>query len=459
MIEKWLHRRSLAPVALPVAALAAVGMIVISEWAYHGAESRLTRVVAMGAARLQILHLLRRTTEAESAKRGYILAGGDEYLQPYENARADVNQTLGRLTEHFQQADDAEGVAMMADLRRVVEAKFGEMSEVKRLHDAGQTAQAMDVIRSGIGRELMERLRTESDRLLAHQNLRIKEGLGGVYNTLQLNRIGVAAMTAVSMLLLVLFLRVARALAAEQEARQQTIRDERDRLEAEVARRTADLTELARHLQSAREDERSHIARDLHDELGALLTAAKLDVARIKPPLQQLAPELVPRLNHLTDALNGGIALKRRIIEDLRPSSLNSLGLKAALEILCTEFGERCAVSMNVSIDSPPLRAGLDIAVYRMVQEALTNIGKYAQAREVWVSVQAHGNDLHIEVRDDGLGFDVQAIGRGHHGLRGMRFRVQAHQGQLQVDSAPGQGTRLMARVPLVLADDAPARV
>ena len=449
MWQRLIRGGRLGWLALPVAVVAAAGMIIISEVAYFGAESRLTRVVAMGRARLDMLHVIRRTTEAESAKRGYLITNGAEYLAPYETARTDVNRTLEKLRSHFEQAQDPEGQRLVAELARVVASKFGEMGEVKRLHDAGETEHALDIIRSGIGREFMEQLRIKTDALLAHQNERIDQGLRGVYDTLLLNRIGVAAMTALSVLLLALFLRVARALTAEQDARQAAIREERDRLETEVARRTADLTELARHLQSAREDERSRLARDLHDELGALLTAAKLDVARIKPGLQQQAPELLPRLTHLVESLNGGIALKRRIIEDLRPSTLSSLGLKPALEILCDEFADRSGLQMHVHLECPPLREGLDIAVFRMVQEALTNVGKYAQAKQVWVSVAPQSAWLEVQVRDDGIGFDASRIERGHHGLLGMRFRIQAEYGELTVRSQPGQGTTLSARVPL----------
>ena len=123
---------------------------------------------------------------------------------------------------------------------------------------------------------------------------------------------------------------------------------ERDRLEGEVAARTAQLKELAQHLQTMREDERSRLARELHDELGALLTAAKLDVARLKSRLGASAtPDAAERLAHLNETLNGGIALKRRIIEDLRPSSLSNLGLVAALEILLREFAARSEIAVD----------------------------------------------------------------------------------------------------------------
>ena len=109
----------------------------------------------------------------------------------------------------------------------------------------------------------------------------------------------------------------------------------------------AQLKELAQHLQTIREDERSHLARELHDELGALLTAAKLDVARLKSRLASTGTaDAAERLAHLNETLNGGIALKRRIIEDLRPSSLSNLGLVAALEIQLREFAARSEIKV-----------------------------------------------------------------------------------------------------------------
>lgn len=448
MFNRW----HLSRAALPTAVIAAAALLLISEAAYNGAGDRLTRVVAMARAKVDMLQVLRRTNEAESAKRGYILAGGAEYLDPYRNAQAEVQALLGGLETHFQTLGDAQGRAMMARLRGDVDGKFAEMGEVLRVHDSGKPAQALEIIRSGIGRELMESIRRDVDGLIAYQNERIAEGMHGVYDTLQFNRIGVATMTSVSLLLMTLFLRLSRHLADEQEARQIETRAERDRLESEVERRTADLTELARHLQTAREDERSRLARDLHDELGALLTTAKLDAARIKLKLLQVAPDLVPLLGQLNDSLNDGIALKRRIIEDLRPSTLSNLGPKAALDILCSEFAERSNVPVQAEIDCPPLSDGLGIAVYRMVQEALTNIGKYAHAKQAWVTVKPDGDRLFIEVHDDGVGFDPAQVGHsGHsgHGLLGMRFRIQAARGELRIHSAPGQGTRLIARIPL----------
>ena len=138
-------------------------------------------------------------------------------------------------------------------------------------------------------------------------------------------------------------MRQGQVLADQQLVQKRLAVAERDRLEIEVRERTAQLTELALHLQTAREDERQRLARDLHDELGALLTSAKLDAARIRSRLAGTAPEALDRLAHLVETLNSSIALGRRIIEDLRPSTLSNLGLVAALDILAREFtdGER----------------------------------------------------------------------------------------------------------------------
>jgi signal transduction histidine kinase len=202
-------------------------------------------------------------------------------------------------------------------------------------------------------------------------------------------------------------------------------------------------------LQNVREEERGHLARELHDELGALLTAAKLDVARLKSRLgPQAAPEIAQRLQHLTEALNSGIALKRRIIEDLRPSSLSNLGLTASLEILAREFSERSGIDVTTGLEPVELDEARQLTVYRVVQESLTNVGKYAQARQVEISLHNYGNHVEVDIKDDGKGFDPQRTKASTHGLAGMRHRVEAAGGRLAVTSAPGGGTRISAVLP-----------
>jgi signal transduction histidine kinase len=263
-----------------------------------------------------------------------------------------------------------------------------------------------------------------------------------------LSRIGIAALSAISLLALYLFLRQSAALRHQQLELKRTVQAERDRLDTEVQRRTVQLTELTQHLQTAREDERHRLARNLHDELGALLTSAKLDAARIRSRLAGTAPEALERLAHLVDTLNKSIALGRSIIEDLRPSTLGNLGLVATLEILAREFAERSGVKVHSTLAPVTLDAAAELMVYRLVQEAITNVSKYAQAKTVWLRLGSEGGRVEVSVRDDGIGFDTATPPRSAYGLVGMRFRVEAEGGTLTVLSAPGQGTQVRATLP-----------
>lgn len=454
------HTRRLRGGALVLAVLLALVLVGISELGHRRATRQLGDLVLMGQSRLELARLVRRVADAESSQRGYLLTARPEYLAPYQDARADVEQGLQRLAAlQAQRSDDADAVANTADLRALsahARTKLSEMHEVLGMFELGRRAAAQELMLTGIGRDEMVSIRTVSDRMLARENARVAAGLELVFTTLQGNRLGILAVTLVSLLLVALVLRQREQAERQRQAQQQAIRNERDRLEVEVRHRTTELTSLARHLETAREDERARLARDLHDELGALLTAAKLDVARLRPGLQQSAPALLPRVEHLVQTLNSGIALKRRIIEDLRPSSLDNLGLLPALEILCSEFADRLQVRMTTRFAPVAMSPAADLTAFRLVQESLSNIAKHAQAGQVTVDVGVgvgvEGGMAVIRVVDDGIGFDPARLALGSHGLVGMRYRVQAEGGQLHIHTAPGAGTRVQALLPLAVA-------
>lgn len=294
----------------------------------------------------------------------------------------------------------------------------------------------------------MDAIRTLSTGLLKHEALKVAQVRNDIYHTLMLSRIGMAVLSAISLLALFMYLRQTYALKKKDHELQRIVQVERERLKIEVSQRTAQLTELTRHLLTAREDERNRLARNLHDELGALLTSAKLDVARIKSRLTGRAPEALELLIHLVGTLNSGIALGRDIIEDLRPSALSNLGLVATLEILVREFAEHSGVEVHCALESVELKATAELMIYRLVQEAITNITKYARARHVWVGLAARDGQVEVSVRDDGVGFDTAGQQRSAYGLVGMRFRVEAEGGTLVLVSTPGQGTLIQAKLP-----------
>jgi signal transduction histidine kinase len=212
--------------------------------------------------------------------------------------------------------------------------------------------------------------------------------------------------------------------------------------------RAEPLDDLASYLQGMREQERAHLARELHDELGSLLTGAKLDVACLQARLGGQSADVDQHLQHLADTLSRGIALKSSIVEGLCPSTLSHLGLVAAVEILAREFAASSGVHVETDLHEVALDEATQLAVYRLVQEALTNIGKYAGASRAEIMLRKRGRDAVVTVRDNGAGFDVERLQTSHHGLAAMRHRIEHCGGRLDVASSTAAGTRIVAVLP-----------
>ncbi|MFY1951941.1 PAS domain S-box protein [Achromobacter xylosoxidans] len=230
----------------------------------------------------------------------------------------------------------------------------------------------------------------------------------------------------------------------------------RAQLEARVQVRTAELSaaheslrRLASHLSTLREQERAHIARNIHDDLGASFTALQLDLNWLR---RQLAgePPLQAHLDRMLEVTQTAMDATRRILNDLRPVVLDHLGLWAALETLLQDLqarsGLRCRYLCPPDTESRRLEPAAEIAVYRIVQELLTNVQRHARARSVSVSAVWGEDGLLLEVEDDGVGMRLPET-RQTFGILGMRERARAIGGDLELDSAPGAG--LCARLRL----------
>jgi len=441
--------------AAPVALLLGLAVLLTNEIGHQRALAVIASREALLEARVEVSLLMREVIAAESGQRGYLLTARPEYKEPYTRAAAQVQGQLARLAQIYSAWPDRS-----ADVKKLDELTRQRMSELDttvKMFEGAHTEGWREVMLTDIGRETMLAIEGQARSMARVETARIDESRELLTETLLFSRIGIAALVVLSLAALLLYARQARRLDDERLERAAQLRFERDRLEVEVERRTRDITQIANHLQTAREDERSRLARELHDELGGLLTAAKLDVARMRSRLAAAPPEALERMTHLVKTLDEGIALKRRIIEDLRPSSLSNLGLKAALEILCTEFAERSELVVETAVDELQLDDAGKLTVYRLVQEALTNVAKYARAATVNVSVKTRGAWAEIDVSDDGVGFDPGAAQAAAHGLAGMRFRVQSSQGELKIKSRPGHGTTIQARLPLSGPAPAPA--
>jgi signal transduction histidine kinase len=442
---RWLAIPKMA-ISLPLAVLAAVILISINEVGYRLSTQATASLEEAQATRGAVTKLLQDMVDAETGQRGYLLTGDAKYLEPYDTATTDVNHTLDALRQRY--AGHPDDLAKFSTLSRNVSRKLAEMDLSVRMRKEGNEEVWKFVLTTDVGMEQMNAIRSQIVQLASSGNARMHVAQAQIARALLLSRVGIALMALAGLLAFYMYLRQTRALLDSGRREQESLQRERDQLDREVRDRTATLAELATHLQQVREDERGHLARELHDELGALLTAAKLDVARIKSRLGVISPEANERIQHLIETLNSGIALKRRIVEDLRPSSLSHLGLVASLEILAREFEDRSGLSITTDLEMVELGGSAQLTVYRLVQESLTNMGKYAEAGLAAISLHNFDSYIAVEVKDDGKGFDSSRINANSHGLAGMRHRVEAAGGRLTVTSAPGEGTRIFAVLP-----------
>lgn len=249
-----------------------------------------------------------------------------------------------------------------------------------------------------------------------------------------------------------LIVALGRRLAADARMRaQQLAASERHAKELEglIEERTRELSALSTHLQELTEKERSELARNLHDELGGLLTAAKMDLSWLQSRVPD--PALQERLTQLGGVLDEAMDLKRRVVEDLRPSLLDHFGLATALrayvEAACAKAG--LTASLALPEDGPAMSRDTAIALFRIIQEGLTNVIRHAGARSVTLRFDLEGDGCRLTLRDDGCGFDAaDPRVRWSHGIMGMRQRVRALGGRLELESAPGAGTTLRITVP-----------
>jgi PAS domain S-box-containing protein len=233
---------------------------------------------------------------------------------------------------------------------------------------------------------------------------------------------------------------------------------ERKRTEAEMGEMNRNLTQSRQKLRdlvafnaTAIEAERKHIARDVHDELGQVLTALRMDMSLLNMQFGALDPALPGKVDGMKALVDRAMQGVRDVATRLRPMALD-MGLATAMEAQCAEFSARTSIACTFRaqqdlMDMDETRA---VAVYRIVQESLTNISRYAQASQVQVSLGYSGNDLGVEVRDNGQGFLAADVQRAKtYGLLGMRERAMALGGHLDIISVPGQGTVVGLTIPI----------
>lgn len=220
------------------------------------------------------------------------------------------------------------------------------------------------------------------------------------------------------------------------------------------------LRELSAHLENIREEERKHIAREMHDELGQFLTGLKMDIRWLDKRLPDSKENAASRekLTEMATMVDEAVLFVRKLAAELRPSILDDLGLIAALEWHSQEFSRRFNIEAEFRSEVPDLKTSSVVAtgLFRMFQESLTNVARHASAKKVSAYLEVDGF-IRLSIKDDGKGFDLNGIGdRKTLGLLGMKERAFMIGGKLEIISSPGQGTTIIIKVPLHQEEIAP---
>jgi len=434
---------------LPIVAISLLGLGVfaMNEWSVGR-----IRIAAEGVNRTlgmqnEVIALRSQLVDLESAQRGYLLTTNSRYLAPYEAALPELQVTSAKLrTLAAADAQVLEQVTRLEELRGI---KVAEVTASISLTQRGDRASAMAILRTGEGRKVMDEFRAAARELLQLLDTRLEALRAEQTRSLVLSRyaFGALALLALALILLVVRLFVANSLRREEQRYEEE--HERRRLEIVIEDRTRELSRLTTHLQSASEQEKADLARDLHDELGGLLTAAKMDLAWLQGRSITMDAEVRGKLDELVRTVTEAMQLKRRVVENLRPALLDHFGLPTALEAYFDETCKRAGLSCRTSIpqETPRIPQPLAIALFRVGQESLTNIIRHARARNVEMQLEVTEEACRLVVSDDGVGIDPERA-RSSHGLSGMRHRIVSLDGTFDLQSVPGEGTRLEIMVP-----------
>ena len=334
-------------VALAVAFVLLVALVVIAEINQSG-QKQISRIISLSQQRQVLLvELLSELSDAEAGQRGFLLTDDEKYLQPYQSARDRVEPTLNRLTDLFGD-DDRLLVSVdqrdeVRHLRVLVGAELGELAASLALHSAQGTEQALALMRTDLGSRTMDEIREQALKLRNMERDAVGVALARAGRLQLVSRALMGGVAVLNFVLLIL----AAALWARQARRRaeltKRLATENEDLERRVRRRTIELSALSSHLQQLSEKEKASLARELHDELGGLLIAAKMDVSWLQKRLPNVNPDIQSRWTRVIKVLDEGVDFKRRIVENLRPTLLDNMGLLPAVRWItqetCTRAG------------------------------------------------------------------------------------------------------------------------
>ena len=390
------------------------------------------------------------TTDAESEQRGYLLTGEDTYLRSYAAAAGKIGPALDRLRQAY--GTGTEPIDEIRRLRGLSHDKLVELDETLALYKRAGLDAALSAARTNLGKRMTDNILASVAVLRQKESAELSAATARWRSDLQLSR-WITLGGAILNIGLVVLATVLVYGDMRRRAQQATdLRLQKRELARQVDDRTRELTALSTHLQGVSELEKSALSRELHDELGGLLVAARMDLSWLQQRLPTSDPAIEQRFKRIHESLSAGIDLKRRVVEELRPTLLDNMGLFAALRWQFKESCRRTGLKCSETIPETELRVSPDaaIGVFRVAQEALTNILKHAEATSADLAVDIQGDSFVLRISDDGKGISMnrpQTI--TSHGLASMRHRIAALGGTWDIHAPASGGTVVTARIPL----------
>jgi signal transduction histidine kinase len=393
---------------------------------------------------LQIAVLRSVTTQ-----RGYLLTGEQKFLNGYERSVADVEPQLDRLQSAYASSDS--DLADVRTLHMLIGKRLGDLAMLVAVQKAQGTSAAVALLRTSVGSDAGEAINEILKQLRARESRERAAAEANWSKSLTLSRWITVAGTIFNMLLVGIAARLVYMDMRRRTLQTAELRDQKLQLEREAEERNQELLELSTHLQDVAEREKAALARELHDELGGLLVGARMDISWAEQRLADKDPDLKQRLHRVQQNLSAGVDLKRRIIEELRPTLLDNVGLFAALrwqlKETCGSAGLKCVELFPE--EEPKFTSAAAIALFRIAQEAFTNIVKHSAAKSMDIALDMDGDAIVMQISDDGRGIPAGSLNAiGSHGLASMRHRVRALGGRLDIRSPASGGTTLLVRIP-----------
>jgi signal transduction histidine kinase len=442
-------------IALTLAFVLLAALVVIAELAQSGLNHIGTRIDRSQQRQILLARVLHDLSASQAAQRAYLLSADARQLTLYRTAGARVAPSLRNLTGLAQRDAPllaAQESAALARLRELAHTELQALQSSLMLYEREGTQQAMPLIRADLGQPTMSDISDQAAVISEAEHRLVEMQLAAARRLRTLSRALMEAVAALNATLLIIAAVLLARQARRRAARAAQLARSNEELEGRVRRRTAELSALSSHLQQLSEREKATLARELHDELGGLLIAVKMDASWLRKRWASPAADIEARWARVFKALDDGVDFKRRIVENLRPTLLDNMGLLPAVRWITQECCSRAGLQYTEIYpeQEPQLTEEASIMVFRLVQESLTNVVKHAHATHVRVQVALQGEQLLVLIEDNGTGIDPgRRDAVGSHGLAIMRHRVRSCWGTLEIDSAAHGGTRVRALLPL----------